>query len=288
VSTPSRRSPHEQNRASWNAVTAAHNSHKRDQASFLAAGKITLFKEELELLGDVDGRRVAHLQCNCGQDSLSLVNLGARVTGIDIADDAIAFARRLAQEAGLPAEFVRSDLFDWFDTFDRHSDDGFDIAMSTYGTIGWLSDIERWAHGVSSVLRPGGHLALLEFHPLIWSFDASGRAIEPYFIAEPLHDAGVNDYVGTTGSALSPSGWEPGVAKFENPEPTVSRQWTVAQILSAIADAGLRIEVVREYPYTNGCRVLDGMHELPDRRFELAEETPSLPLMFGVRARKPG
>ncbi len=33
-----RRELHESNRLSWNAATRAHNSHKRDQAAFLAKG----------------------------------------------------------------------------------------------------------------------------------------------------------------------------------------------------------------------------------------------------------
>ena len=49
---------HEQNRRSWNAATPAHNSHKRDQAVFLREGGSTLFPEELELLGELGGRRI--------------------------------------------------------------------------------------------------------------------------------------------------------------------------------------------------------------------------------------
>ena len=73
----------EQNRRSWNAATRAHNSHKADQAAFLRNGGSTLYAEELELLGDVVERRLVHLLCNSGQDSLSLAAMGARVTGVD-------------------------------------------------------------------------------------------------------------------------------------------------------------------------------------------------------------
>jgi 2-polyprenyl-3-methyl-5-hydroxy-6-metoxy-1,4-benzoquinol methylase len=83
---------HEANRVSWNEATRAHNAHKRGQAAFLRAGGSTLFPEEVALLGNVRGQRVLHLQCNSGQDSLSLVAQGALVTGVDISDEAIAFA----------------------------------------------------------------------------------------------------------------------------------------------------------------------------------------------------
>ncbi|MFF8324428.1 hypothetical protein ACH49M_05185 [Rhodococcus qingshengii] len=62
----------EMNRLSWNAATVAHNSHKGDQAQFFRNGGSTLYPEELALLGEIDGSSILHLQCNSGQDSLSL------------------------------------------------------------------------------------------------------------------------------------------------------------------------------------------------------------------------
>src|SRR2546423_9717444 len=95
---------HEENRRAWNAVTPVHNSHKRDQAAFLRGGGSTLFPEELELVGELTGRSLLHLCCNSGQDTLSLARLGARVTAIDITDEAIAFATRLSVESGTPGQ----------------------------------------------------------------------------------------------------------------------------------------------------------------------------------------
>ncbi|MEC8252375.1 MAG: class I SAM-dependent methyltransferase, partial [Planctomycetota bacterium] len=69
------------------------NSHKLNQAAFLQRGGSTLSPDELELLGDCSSADLVRLQCNCGQDSLSLAQLGARLTGIDIAGAPIAFAR---------------------------------------------------------------------------------------------------------------------------------------------------------------------------------------------------
>src|SRR3712207_1106866 len=108
-----RKDLHEENRIAWNAATVAHNSHKVDQAGFLRGGGSTLYPEEIELLGDLTGKSLVHLQCNAGQDTLSLAQLGATVVGVDISDEAIAFAQQLSGESGIPATFVRSDVFDW-------------------------------------------------------------------------------------------------------------------------------------------------------------------------------
>jgi hypothetical protein len=85
-----RQALHEQNRLSWNAATQAHNSHKADQARFYREGGSKLYPEEAALLGDLTGKSVVHLQCNSGQDTLSLKTLGAgRLLGVDISDEAI-------------------------------------------------------------------------------------------------------------------------------------------------------------------------------------------------------
>lgn len=277
------RAAHEQNRRSWNAVTPAHQSHKRDQAGFLRGGGSTLFPEEVELLGGVDGLSLVHLQCNCGQDSLSLASLGARVTGVDISDAAIEQARMLGRESGIAAEFVRSDVLEWLDAA-AAAGQRFDRAFSTYGTIGWLGDLPRWARGVASILAPGGKLVLLEFHPLIWSFNGEGKVIEPYFIDGPLHEEGVRDYVARSGDDLTPMGRTEGIEGFVNPEPSVGFQHTVAQTVQALADAGLFVETMREYPYSNGCKVFEGMERLEGRRYGMPSGLPSMPLMLGLVA----
>ena len=103
-------------RRSWNVATRNHNAHKGDQVLFFRDGGDVLFPEELELLGDLGGVTVVHLQCNAGQDTLSIAKLGAEVTGIDISDEAVDFARQLSADSGIPAAFVRDDLFAWFET----------------------------------------------------------------------------------------------------------------------------------------------------------------------------
>jgi SAM-dependent methyltransferase len=278
------RSIHEQNRRSWNAVTPAHNSHKLDQAGFLRQGGSTLFPEELELLGNIKGLRLLHLQCNCGQDTLSLAALGADATGVDISDAAIDFARTLSAESGITARFERADVLDWLDEAAARGE-RYDRVFSSYGTITWIADLPRWARGVASMLGPGGKLVLFEFHPLCWSFDREGKVIEPYFIDGPIPERnGVNDYVGGSRGVLSPSGQAPGVQGFVNPEPAMAFQQTVAQQVQALADAGLFIEQMREYPYANGCLLFEGMEPLPDRRFGMPKGVPAMPLMLGLVA----
>lgn len=281
-----RRDLHEANRRSWNEATLAHHSHKHDQAGFLRAGGTTLFPEELELLGDLAGRTVVHLQCNAGQDTLSLAALGARVVGVDIADEAIRLARGLSRESGIAAAFERADVYDWLEI--ESPEASFDVAFCSYGALCWLSDVGRWARGVGRVLAPHGRLVVVEFHPLIDTLDDAGVPRFSYFgSGEPRTWAeGVSDYVARSGAALAPSGFVPGVSDFRNPAPSHEFTWPLADVVQAVLDAGLRLESLREWPYTNGCRIFPDMVELPGRRFEPAPRGPHIPLMFGLAARK--
>lgn len=278
------RNLHEENRRAWNAATRAHNSHKHDQARFLHEGGSMLFPEEIELLGDVAGRELLHLQCNAGQDTLSLAQRGATVTGVDISDEAIAFARQLATDAGIRATFERADVYDWLKAQPGAQ---FDLVFSSYGAVIWLSDLEAWARGITHVLKPGGRFVLVEFHPLLGALDDDWRFAYSYGTGEVLtFEEGIGDYVAMAGPALAPSGYLEGVKDFRNPHRSHEFVWGLGDVITALAGAGLRLHTLREYPYTNGACLLPGMRELPGNRFATPEGMPDLPLMYAVVAQK--
>jgi SAM-dependent methyltransferase len=279
-----RKDLHEANRHSWNEATKAHNSHKGDQARFLRDGGSTLFPEELELLGDLTGKRLAHLQCNAGQDTLSLARLGADVTGIDISDEAIAFARRLSSDSGIPATFVRSDVYDWLDETIENGET-YDIVFCSYGALIWLSDLDRWACAIARILRPGGFFATVEFHPIAQMFDAHMVMDWPYFSGEPISEpGGIGDYVAFSGDGLVPWGYEEGVTGFENPRPSHEFTRGLAEIITSLLAAGLILATFREYPYSNGAKRFEGAVEGPGRRFHTPEGIPHIPQMYALKA----
>src|SRR5919112_462590 len=154
----------EQNRMSWNAVVRAHDSHRGDLLRFFSEGGSTPFREELDLLGELEGKSLIHLQCNSGGDSISLARLGATVTGVDLSDKAVSSARALAEKTGTRAAFERADVYDWLAEASREGRH-FDVAFASYGVICWLSDLRRWARGIAGILHPGGRFVLIDFHP---------------------------------------------------------------------------------------------------------------------------
>ncbi|HRL22543.1 MAG TPA: methyltransferase domain-containing protein [Alcaligenes sp.] len=276
---------HEANRLSWNAATIAHNSHKGDQAAFFRSGGTTLFPEELDLLGDIAGKELLHLQCNAGQDSLSLAQRGARVTGVDISDEAIDFAKRLSADALIPAQFERADLFTWFEQA-RQQHRTFDRVFASYGTICWLSDIDTWARGIASVLKPGGQFSFIEFHPFALVFDEEWKPRYGYFKDGPIIESGVGDYVAQSGDTLAVDTYHTGTENFTNPHPSYEFSWGIGEVVSALVRAGLTLDRLVEYPYMNGWRAFEPMRELDGDRLAPPETMPSLPLMYGIAAHK--
>ncbi len=289
MTTP-QRDLHEGNRQSWNVATEAHNSHKGDQAAFYRDGGNKLYAEERELLGDIAGKRVVHLQCNSGQDTLSLVQLGAVAVGVDISDTAIEFAKQLSRDSGVPADFVRADVYDWLEETEADGET-FDIVFCSYGAIIWLSDLKTWAKGISSVLKPGGKLVVVDFHPMSLCFDDDWTLKFPYSGFDGsgslwVWEDGVGDYVATELQQASPDSELPGTQKFENPHPSYEFNWGIADILKALLGAGLVIDRFEEYPYSNSGHI-PGMLQDERGKWVTPPEIPAIPLMYGITAVKP-
>lgn len=274
------------NQKSWNAATRAHNSHKGDQAAFFRNGGSAVFPEELALLGDLRGKDLVHLQCNAGQDTLSLAQRGARVLGVDISDEAIAFAQKLAHDCGIAGRFVQADIYDWLSAAADDPANRFDIAFCSYGALCWLDDLPGWARGVAKILRPGGRLVVMEFHPVSMTFDENFTLKFNYFgRGRPIcWQDGVQDYVAFSGDGLNLGGTNPVGESFRNPHPCYEFQWTVADLLNAVLGAGLRLTRFEEYPFSNGYRMFATSRREGEKRFLTPEGQPDLPLMVGMVA----
>jgi SAM-dependent methyltransferase len=275
----------ERNRRSWNAAVAAHESHRPGQAAFLRGGGSTLFPEELELLGELRGRRLLHVLCNAGQDSLSLAALGAEVTGVDLSDEAVARARRLSDESGISARFVCADV----DAFLAGVREPFDLIYGGYGVVCWLPDLAGFAGAAAGALAPGGRLALIDFHPASNMLDAEWRLARSYPAGGEALDLaeGVGDYVGASGGGLAPGGFAESTGAFRNPHPCRLYRWGIGEVVSALAAAGLRITTLREYAHVNGERPFARMEPAPGRRWLPPPDVPAVPLMYGLAAENP-
>jgi SAM-dependent methyltransferase len=232
---------------------------------------------------------VLQLQCNSGQDSLSLARLGATVTGVDISDTAIEFARKLATEAGVSVTFERADLYDWL-AWAAERAKRYDIVFSSYGAILWLSDLSRWATGIAAVLEPGGRLVVVDFHPAWMMLDDDWTFRYPYSGFGEHHviefPEGVGDYVAFELRQRVPDGPVPGIQDFQNSYPAYEFSWGIGDIVMALLGAGLGLEALCEYP-ASPYALRPGMRLVGDRWYP-PEPVPPIALLFGIRAVRPG
>ena len=179
------------NRLSWNNRVETHvNSDFYNMQGFLH-GETSLKEIELELLGDVKGKKILHLQCHFGQDSISLSRMGATVTGVDLSDKEIDKAREIASKLNTDTKFICCDIYD----LPNHLDEKFDIVFTSYGTIGWLPDLSKWANIVARYLTPGGKFVFVEFHPAVWMYDDDFKGINyNYFNTGPIVEVETGTY----------------------------------------------------------------------------------------------
>lgn len=220
------------NREAWNRRTSYHVDSEFYNTPAFIAGKSSLNSIELELLGDVKGKSILHLQCHFGLDSISLSRLGAEVTGVDLADAAITKAKELANETNQDTKFICCDIYD----LPQYLDEKFDIVFTSYGTIGWLPDMDKWAQIVSRYLKPTGQFVFAEFHPVVWMFDDDFSNVGyNYFNRDAIIES-------TAGTYAEKDADE----SFDH----VSWNHPISEVVSALLSSGLELKHFEEYDYS--------------------------------------
>jgi 2-polyprenyl-3-methyl-5-hydroxy-6-metoxy-1,4-benzoquinol methylase len=265
------------NRRLWDEWTGVNARSSFYDVEGFKAGGVRLRDWEIAEVGDVAGKELLHLQCHFGLDTLSWARLGAHVTGVDFSEAGIAEARALTKELGMTARFVCSELSD----LPRHLNGQFDVVYTTCGVLGWLADLKRWAKVPAYYMRPGGVLYVTEIHPIAQVWDDSDdirpgelRLRYPYWEQrEPIATPVQGSYTDRGAHVDEPAEY--------------TWQHSLGEIVTAVAEAGLHIEFLHEFPFV--VWPVPFLEEQADRTWRLPGElSDRLPLFFSLRAAKPG
>lgn len=251
----------EMNRCAWDDRARIHYvSQFYDVEGFLK-GRSSLREIELSALKDVANKRLLHLQCHFGLDTLSWARAGALCTGVDISPVAIDQARGLVEKSGVYAEFLCADVY----SFQRTQPEPFDIVFTSYGAICWLPDLDRWAAQIANNLAVDGRFYMVEFHPAydIFAGYSYFTRSEPDIDEEGSYTENGADTVGT-------------LATWAHP---------LSSVINALIGAGIRIESVREFPFSP-YNCFEGMVERESGRFFLGHKGQDLPLVYSIQGRK--
>ena len=261
------------NRNLWDKLAKIHYKSKFYDVEGFLKGNQTLDPIEIEELPSLSGKKLLHLMCHFGMDTLSLARLGADATGVDFSHEAIELAKELSKMTKVNARFICSNVYD----LGANLEDEFDVVFTSGGVIMWLPDLEEWARIIAHFLKPGGFFYIREFHPFGYVFDDEKgvtdlRVRYPYFQGnEPL------------------SFEDEGTYADENAEtgkiPSYEWNHPISRIVNALINAGLTIDFINEFPMTT-YRALPFMVEKEPGRWYLPGDEDKIPFMFSIKATK--
>lgn len=222
------------NKSLWDQKSEIHYSSEfYDNESFIA-GRNSLDPIVLKYLPEVQDKKILHLQCHFGQDSISLARMGASVTGIDLSKVSIDLARSLNEKTGMDVKFIESNVYD----IREHLDDTFDLIFTSYGAICWLPDLKEWASLINYYLKSGGMFYMAEFHPYIYTLDFKKLTISyPYFNID--QKAYIETETGTYADFAA------GINADE-----VFWLHSLDEVFNSLMETGLELKLFKEYPYS--------------------------------------
>lgn len=256
-----------ENKNLWNQRTAVHKDSAFYDLAGFKAGADVLTPIELNEIGDVKGRSLLHLQCHFGMDTMSFSRMGAKCVGIDLSDDAIKLAGEINDELKLDAKFICCNVYDT----SHYVKEQFDIVFTSYGVVGWLPDLDKWAAVITEKLKPGGIFYMAEFHPVVWMFDDEFTHIKYYY---DNREVIVTENEGT---------YTDRNADIKGKE--YSWNHSISEVLNALIDAGLKIEMFNEHMYSP-YPCFGNMVETETGKWHIKGMEGKIPMVYSLIARK--
>ena len=211
----------------WDAMSDAYQAETRISVDDVHYAPICPGERELNLLGNVDGRRVLELACGAAQNSIAMAKWGADVTAMDMSVRQLNRAKALISQEHVEVHLLRGDM----ERLDMFRDSQFDVVLSSFG-LEFVPDLAACFAGCHRVLEKGGLLVVSTVHPLAafeWDADESGLIVTDYF-------------------NLPVEVWEEPSDGGPNNAMTIFH--TVHEMFGLLVGAGFRVERILEpYPY---------------------------------------
>lgn len=266
------------NRVNWDARTPIHVASAFYGLDGSRSPQSWFADYEWADLGELAGVDLLHLQCHLGAETIAFAERGAKPVGLDISGESVREARRIAAETDVDIEYLEANVYDAVEAANNRT---FDVVYTGKGALCYLPDLDPWADIVATLLRPGGSLYVVEFHPLLYALGVvppPDGSEELKIRADFLSGRGAEERDATRtytdGPALT--------------EATVAYEWRhdIGEVVTALIGAGLRIDRLREdqrlpWPRWSSMRPDDsGWFALPD-------DAPRIPLLYAVKAVKP-
>lgn len=236
-----KRDAHQANARAWNQAAEAYGRSVDKTLDLIRTGRNSMCAAEAPFLANLKDwcHRAIHLQCAGGEDTLSLLNLGAKeVVGIDISQKMIEVAQQTSNRLAANARWVNCDVLDTPDALNGTAD----LVYTGRGAINWIHDLQAWAQTVMRLLKPQGLFYMFEGHPFTYVFapQASSLLVDPdfegYFSRKIYKTSGwTPEYIGDLGLASEQMSEKQEIA------------WPVSEVITALLSQGLVLERFQEH-----------------------------------------
>jgi SAM-dependent methyltransferase len=218
---------HEANRRLWNNQATTwekrlnrdgrwRRCHKEPELAFEGETLATI----REMVGDLRDKQVCVIGSGDNMAAYALSGLGAVVTSTDISEERLNLAASRAEVLGVSIDFVRCDAAD----LGFADDSTFDLVCSTNGFFVWIADLGGVFREVSRILKAGGAYVFYDIHPFMRPWKEQVMPIE-----------------------MKKSYWDTGPFR-ESANESYTFNWTLADLLNPLAQAGLTLKKVVESP----------------------------------------
>jgi SAM-dependent methyltransferase len=248
----------------WDDRVRVHTQSEMYDLDSFKKGRNSLTSIELDDIGDVNGKKILHLQCHFGQDSLSMARMGAEVTGVDFSGKAIDFAKKMNAELGLNVKFIQSDVYELKGNLNQK----FDLVFTSFGVIGWLPDLTKWANIINHFLKPDGIFYLAEFHPFIWTLDHENdfRFHYPYFNISVIEESAKGTYADEEADLFHTN---------------YSWNHSIADVLNPLIKHGFKLIQFNEYDYSP-FNVFPDMFAFEENKFRIKKFGKNIPYVYSL------
>lgn len=213
----------EQARAWWDAWSETFQDEGGHSIA-IAFGPGAPEGDDLGLLGDVSGIDAIELGCGGAQFGIALAQRGANVTGVDISEEQLSYARDLTDEYGVDIDFIHNSVTDLSDI----PTGAFDLAFSAF-TFQWVDDLEACFSEAARVLQDGGRLIFSVDHPYYKIIDTESHGFKKSYFDESPRRVYSDSF---------------------DAEMVIYRR-NVGETVQLLTDAGFSIEAIREPGYEN-------------------------------------
>ena len=220
-------------------------------------------------IGDLSGKKIIHLQCNTGADTILLARMGESAVGVDLVPDNVFYAKKLAEDLNITnVDFIESDIMK---LMDKHNEK-YDVVFVSEGAIGWLPDLKQWGKTIRHLLKDDGFFYIFDCHPFFLMMDEGKIADNimdikyPYFGKEPDVDDAIGGYASETKYGVKSYYW----------------MYTVSDVVNSLISAGLHIHYFNEFK--ENFFDAGGSSNIGDGLFNYSYNTDKFPMSFSIKA----